>query len=449
MYDLLHPVLGDFTRSFIIYFQDILLLFVYFFVLTWYKKKRNGYSVRLIVSFLSCFGLGYSLALLSNTINSLPGTILCAAIMNLFVLAWLFFCYRESANELLLCFSGIIAAKNMAGRVFQLLVNLTGGDDRETMSFFPIRNELRDWLLFIAMHMVLLCCVYYFLRKKDNLQDPEYRFRPILLAIVTLFTSAVLASMANYYMKGSSIAAGVCLKMYKCLVYAFILVIRSNLLFHSKISQELRITEQLLHQEKKHYAEMKDNIELVNMKCHDIKRQLSSLQGRLTQEEVKALQEAVAIYDANIRTGSEIIDTILYEKQLFCEKNNISLKYLVDGKSLSFIQPTDLYSLISNALNNSIEAVLHLKDEELRLVDFTTFKDGRTLVIEVTNYFVPDMEVVSETSKEDKQHHGFGIRSMRYIAAMYHGVISASAEGNLFFLRMRFPIPDEEESFHQ
>ena len=136
-----------------------------------------------------------------------------------------------------------------------------------------------------------------------------------------------------------SFPLAVCCKALFVIIYLFILVVRAGVFSRGRISQELKITEQLLHQEKKHYKSVKDNIEIINMKCHDIKRQLSSLQGKLTDDEITALQEAVKIYDSNIKTGSEILDVIIYQKQLYCENNGIRLSCIADGACLAGIPP--------------------------------------------------------------------------------------------------------------
>ena len=185
---------------------------------------------------------------------------------------------------------------------------------------------------------------------------------------------------------------------------------------------------------------MKDNIDIVNIKCHDIKHQLTNLQGKLTDAEIASLAEAIKIYDSNIRTGSEILDVILYQKQLYCEKNGITLKYLLNGKAFSFMNGSDLYALISNALDNAIEAVMKLEEKEKKIVHLSAIKKENALLLEVSNYFNPDLSTSLETSKKDKQHHGFGIKSMQYIANQYKGTFSTDIEGELFFLSIAFPI---------
>ena len=53
----LYSILGDYTRFFIICAQETITLFLYSVALTWYKKKRRLYILRLIACFLVSLAL--------------------------------------------------------------------------------------------------------------------------------------------------------------------------------------------------------------------------------------------------------------------------------------------------------------------------------------------------------------------------------------------------------
>ena len=50
-----------------------------------------------------------------------------------------------------------------------------------------------------------------------------------------------------------------------------------------------------------------------------------------------------------------------------------------------------------------------------------------------------------QTDKPDKIHHGYGIKSMRYIAKSYGGELSFYTEDDMFFLNITVPIPKKAE----
>ena len=438
--DWLFDLLGVYTQFFIMCAQEAIMLFLYLLALTWYKKKRRFYIARILICFVVSVLLCIPLGILRTHFNIIPVRIFNTAFLLLATLAALFISYREKANEIMLCFAGIIAAKNMSGQIFALLLNMFGVDDLVSMSFFAGYDVVRDWIIYFAIHILLLSGVYIFLRKRENLQDDRSTVRAVSLAAITFLVATVLSTYARAY-QAESFALSACIKIFLLIIYAFILIMRSDIFFRSRIKQELYVTEQLLYQEKKHYDEIKNNIDVINMKCHDIKHQLDNFHGRLTERELEGLREAIQIYDSNIKTGNEILDTILFLKRLYCEKNGLRLKFMADGKLLGFVEGNDLYALITNALDNAAESVVKLADEDKRIIDFHVWRENASAVIEVANFFHPET-YEGATAKEDKVHHGYGIRSMKYITQKYGGTLSISRENNIFTLTITLPVRD-------
>lgn len=435
----LSNILGDYTAFFIISAQDTVTLFLYTVALTWYKKKRRLYILRLALCFIVSMALCVPLGIFRTHYNTIPVRIFNTAAILLFIMGTLFACYRERANEIMLCFAGIVAAKNVSGQIFALILNICGVDDLNSMSFFDDYNEARDWAIYFAIHVVLLLGIYLFLRKRENLNDESSNARAITLAAVTFVINSVLSTLARAFQE-ESFALTVCIRIFQITVYAFILIMRSDIFFRSRIKQELYVTEQLLNQEKKHYAEMKNNIDLINMKCHDIRHQLDNFQGRLTERELDELRDAIQIYDSNIKTGNEILDAILFQKKLYCEKNGIRLKFIADGKLVNFFDGNDLYALLANALDNAVENVSKLKDAAKRIINLSIGSEGGLVVIEASNYFDPSDKAENGTTKADKTHHGYGIKSMQYIAQKYRGSLSIQKDGDIFTLIVSVPV---------
>ena len=85
------------------------------------------------------------------------------------------------------------------------------------------------------------------------------------------------------------------------------------------LNQEKEIIEQLLYERKRQYELSKENIDVINSKCHDLKHQI---------------KEAIEIYDSVLNMGNEVVDTILSGKSLNCEKRNIRLSCICDASHL-------------------------------------------------------------------------------------------------------------------
>lgn len=424
------------------YLREFITLFIYAVVLSWYKPKKRGFAIYLILGFIAGAALSIVLAIIRAQITALYAIIL-SCVLYLYLFAFLAAAYRQSIASLGYSWTGIVATQGLSGNLFALSLNAAGKNDLQTISFFDDMVLWRDLLINYGFYFVILLIVYLCLRKQDRLsEDFQTKRNAIVLAGTTFVLSCPLYAVVLHY-EANDFMLAVCTKLLFVIIYLFILVVRAGLFSRGRISQELKITEQLLHQEKKHYESVKDNIEIINMKCHDIKRQLSSLQGKLTDEEIAALQEAVKIYDSNIKTGNEILDVIIYQKQLYCENNGIRLSCIADGACLAGLPPPSLYALVSNALENATEAVAKISDPEKKVISFCVKKENGCAVMEVTNYFSVQPETDGanlQTSKSDKVHHGYGIKSMRYITENLGGTLDISTEDDIFYLTVKIPL---------
>lgn len=216
-----------------------------------------------------------------------------------------------------------------------------------------------------------------------------------------------------------------------------------------KSQSELAVQRQMWSLHKSQYEMSRQSIEIINRKCHDLKHQVAALKhihdpGR-REEVIDSLQSAVMIYDAALETGNEILDTALTEKSLICTRRDIALSCIADGRRLAFMDPVDLYTLVGNALDNAIEAVLPLPPEQ-RLIRLRVQEKAGLVFLRVENPYAGTLEVrdgLPLTSKEDKQNHGFGMKSIRDVAEKYHGFLDVETEGGLFVLCLSFPLCEQ------
>ncbi|MBP5253904.1 MAG: sensor histidine kinase, partial [Lachnospiraceae bacterium] len=162
-----------------------------------------------------------------------------------------------------------------------------------------------------------------------------------------------------------------------------------------------------------------------------------------SEEEVRKLKEAISIYDSSVHTGSDIFDTVICQKKIYCEKHGISFTALADGKAFGFMTASHLYALLLNALDNAIEAVDRLSSPDQKVVLLSARRERDRVVLEVANYysgvFDPDQP---DTVKADRSRHGYGLKSMRYIVKQYQGTLTLETEDDMFTLTAVIPVPE-------
>ena len=202
----------------------------------------------------------------------------------------------------------------------------------------------------------------------------------------------------------------------------------------------------LLRQEQEQHRMSRAAVEVINRKCHDLKHQISALRHMSSEEQERSigqLEKAVMIYDSFPKSGNDDLDIILAEESLQAEKLGVRLHCIADGARLSFMGTEDLYSLMGNALDNAIEGAAGEESPAKRIVTLNISAQGSLLSVHVENpcarapIFADGLPV---TTKSDKDYHGYGVRSMRYIAEKYGGAMTSGWEDGVFLLDIVFPL---------
>ena len=221
--------------------------------------------------------------------------------------------------------------------------------------------------MYIGMYVLMLC---FFPVSDSKNGGAKGRITEFVIALLTICFTYIISSLIPWYSEWN-----ILYRLYVLLCCTFVIVLQCGVLVHSKLKERNRaleqdkiVLEELLSREQKKYAFTKDTIDLINIKCHDLKHQINTLRYLSDEEREKSLgdfEKAVMIYGNIAKTGNETLDIILTEKSFLCERYGIRFTYMIEGEGLSFMAPADISSLFGNALDNAIESVMKEKIKEL------------------------------------------------------------------------------------
>jgi hypothetical protein len=223
--------------------------------------------------------------------------------------------------------------------------------------------------------------------------------------------------------------------------------------YHSQLLElnsryEVMQLQSMLEMQYNNYEILKQSVEVVNQKYHDLKYQIALLREEFGQEKGNAcldkIESDIKAYEANNKTGNNALDTILTAKTLYCQNNWIELTSVADGEALNFMEPMDIAVLFGNILDNAIESVSKIERKERRLIHLAVARQKGFLRIRVENCF--DEEPICDgenivTSKNDKRYHGFGIKSIKNTVKKYGGNTDIEVSKGWFEIRILIPIP--------
>lgn len=302
-------------------------------------------------------------------------------------------------------------------------------------------------VFFYVFALVITLLISYFVFTKPLMElrrEFDQSFNAYVLFVFLLFLCFSVC------FQGSNVILACGSKRVIVLYHAFVIVfcvailaVERFILAWIRNIQDKTAAERLYENYRIQSEQAQRNMELVNIKCHDLKHQLRlALEGQQLDESfVRDVQQTISIYDTHVKTGNDALDTLLMEKMLYCEVLGIELSVMVDGHAFSFLSVSDTYSFFGNALDNAIE---HLTQEaaENRFIRMSSHRMGDILTIRIENYCSTEPETdrngIPKSQKKDREHHGFGLLSMKNIAEKYGGVLSCAVEERMFVLTAVF-----------
>ena len=287
----------------------------------------------------------------------------------------------------------------------------------------------------------------------NGLLNVENRLMLSMFAIVVIVVIGFDLIIKGLTFKGMPFNYLLLLRCVHPLVCVFVLFAEYELLYAKHAEDERVETERLLAERERQYRLSRENIEAINIKCHDIRHQIRHLAdggAAVDRSVLSDIAREINVYDSVVETGNEALDTILTEKSLACSGEGIVLTVMADGSALDFMTPADVYALFGNALDNAIEAVRGVDDEERRTITLSVRRLKRMVAVSVENYYSGVTRFSDDglpiTSKRDRSNHGFGVRSMRAIAERYGGSLHAGVQDGVFYLNVLLAMPETSAS---
>ena len=207
--------------------------------------------------------------------------------------------------------------------------------------------------------------------------------------------------------------------------------------------QETMIIKATLQSKVRQQEMMEKNINFINMKCHDLRKELRRLKdkkGSLTDEDFCLLEESLNFYDSSIKTGNVNIDALIQDKLIYCNSIGIEFTALVDGDAFKEIDASDVYFLLVNIIDNAIEATENIEEKEHRVISLTASSKHGVLFIEETNYYNGEIKFNNDgsikTTKANAKYHGYGTKSIAFIVKKYDGKVEYETKDHIFKLKI-------------
>lgn len=417
---------------------------------SFYYQKQKKFPFRVAISLLICYLIAFLYPLPPSIAYS--GWYTSLLFFVLFLTSFIYLKLSYKMDFLHMFFVGI-TSYTIQHLSYQLCTVLSAVFDFSSM-FGQYSSEVIDFskvnslsIIYLLGYFSIYTTVYGFsfltMSKKMNKTGKiEFKTTKLILFSALILLVDIILNAFIVYIKDFNKQYSIILCIYNLICCIFVFYIQFSTIKVSDMKQEVEVFSVMLHLRDKQFAMQKENINLINQKCHDIKYQLKQF---VPNKNIEEIEQIVSIYDANYHTGNEVLDIILTEKSLYCSENKIQFTCMTNCKDLGFIKDSDLYCLFGNMIDNAIEAVDKISDVHQKCISIHINTQNELLTINISNYYQGKIQRDEEgfplTNKENHGYHGFGIRSIQSIVQKYGGNISFVTDDNIFRLNLLFPIP--------
>ena len=196
------------------------------------------------------------------------------------------------------------------------------------------------------------------------------------------------------------------------------------------------------------YKSISENFDNQKRKTHEYKNQISCIESLLVKKQYSKLEEYVKkIYGSMnnepdaINTNNVIVNAILNTKYHEAEEKGIVFVFRVNDLSELKMKDEDVVTILSNLLNNAIEACELCENN--KVIKFKFIQEDDMIIIAVKNTFNYDVIYengeIKSTKTSSVDEHGVGIKNIIKTIEKYAGSYVIEDKNKEFFFSIIIP----------
>ena len=194
-----------------------------------------------------------------------------------------------------------------------------------------------------------------------------------------------------------------------------------------------------------HYETLKNKYIETQCMIHDIEKHISAIQ-KLSEnrdfseasEYAKKIRNDLKSYSVVFECTNRILSAVMSQKISQAEAKGINVIIDMENITFEFMDETDITSIFSNLLDNSIEACKELTNDKFISIKMKKFNN--IILIDVTNSFCG--KLISQQGKlktTKKGHKGLGLTSIELAIQKYNGYMITDFTDNEFMTEILIP----------
>ncbi len=306
---------------------------------------------------------------------------------------------------------------------------------------------------FLVLEKTIALCCYAILKKiKKTIAWKLSYSRTVLVVSCMGFLGFVFLTEVTFQGFGKTITG---IWFVFVVLLAFFLFVFYFVTENKEQKMNLKITQTRNQLLEENYQALND-IYTSNAKLyHDLNNHLNVLYQFLEEGEmdeakkyIREISQPIQKLTKTVWTGVDVADVIINSKVEKMRNKGISWDIDAEFPKNTNIQPYDLCTILSNLLDNAVEAVE--RTGKPGNISLTIRKINYFLMIRITNSCIGKnncFATLPKTTKEDKTMHGWGLQNVQETVQKYGGTLKFRQEENQFSVdvMMFFEGETEEE----
>lgn len=268
---------------------------------------------------------------------------------------------------------------------------------------------------------ILFYWVLFQLRNRGGRQRIQNRY--FYLSLLFPATSYLAMYMVFYGSSSSEDAPlsvaifGICLAVANIGILYLISIIEKE----AKRETEMALMQKQIDMQMQSYTALELNYRTQRKMTHEFERHIQTLQSLMDGQEYDAANQYVqniqrnrALKIVSVNSGHPVIDAILNEKHQVAQENNIKIQIEVNDLSHVSIQTDKLVILLSNLLDNALEACFRVdgrKEIRCKII----YNGDLYVAVRNTSKYIEIVDGHIATTKSSATDHGYGIPAIRYV----------------------------------
>lgn len=175
------------------------------------------------------------------------------------------------------------------------------------------------------------------------------------------------------------------------------------------------------------YEQITRERDILGKREHEFKNTITVLKSLMAENQYEKMKEILNVQNTELvnntnvfETGNRLINTILNTKYAEAREKGITFRFVLGDLSILKIEDRDCIVILTNILNNAIEAAEQCPDDNRILSIKGVIEDGQ-FIFACRNPYINDSNPEMKSKKKDVVSHGYGLENIKDAVSRNHG----------------------------